>query len=286
MKKIEEELKNRILAKWKTNKSWMKPSEYNAWIEKLINSEYHQAGHIDRIESFVGVLTEKKLLDVGSGEGGLVIALNLKSVNAYGIDLGKENIEISNLRAQRNSIHSSLFSISDAARLPFADSTFDIVISNKVLEHIKEQQIAIKEISRVLKGGGIFYLSVPNKWFFIEGHVSMWFPHWMPMAIRKPYLKKFRGAKAVDVNYLSDIHHLSPNQVHRLVKPYFSSISSKNIEAVRKILYNLNETDPSYFRMIFFMRVTKKLLEYPILRWLTIQLIKRFTPSITLVAIK
>lgn len=286
MNEIENELKKRILEKWKINEGWMKPLEYEAWIDNALDSEYCQEVHISRIESFVGELGGKNLLEVGSGEGGLVIALNLKGVNACGIDISKENVEISKIRARRNSIPSAAFCISDASRLPFEDCTFDVVISNKVLEHIKEQRKVIKEISRVLKEGGLLYVSVPNKWFPNEGHVRMWFPHWMPMIIRKPYLKKFRGEKAAAENYLKDINYLGPKQMRRLVEPYFASCSIKNFEMVQAILSSIDDNAARNFRLMFFMGLTKKLLEYPVLRWLIIQFMERFAPSITMVAKK
>lgn len=47
-------------------------------------------------------------------------------------------------------------------RLPFADESVDIVISNQILEHCKEIWWIWNEISRVLKVGGKFIIGVPN----------------------------------------------------------------------------------------------------------------------------
>ncbi len=40
-------------------------------------------------------------------------------------------------------------------RLPFEDKTFDIVISNRVFEHVKNYSSSLSEINRVLKPGGV-----------------------------------------------------------------------------------------------------------------------------------
>jgi SAM-dependent methyltransferase len=48
------------------------------------------------------------------------------------------------------------FFVTDA-RLPVAENTFDLVISNSVLEHIDTPEIAVSEANRVLKPGGLFY---------------------------------------------------------------------------------------------------------------------------------
>ncbi|MFD1298902.1 class I SAM-dependent methyltransferase [Lysobacter gummosus] len=49
----------------------------------------------------------------------------------------------------------------DAAHLPFADGVFDAVICLEVLEHVPDPQRVLDEISRVLRSGGVVWLSMP-----------------------------------------------------------------------------------------------------------------------------
>ncbi|MEJ7646574.1 MAG: class I SAM-dependent methyltransferase [Chryseolinea sp.] len=49
----------------------------------------------------------------------------------------------------------------DIHSIPFADSTFDIILCNHVLEHVRDDIAAMREISRVLKPGGLAILQVP-----------------------------------------------------------------------------------------------------------------------------
>lgn len=51
--------------------------------------------------------------------------------------------------------------VADAVDLPFLDSSIDVVISESVLEHVKDPARAVREILRALKPGGVVYLSVP-----------------------------------------------------------------------------------------------------------------------------
>jgi SAM-dependent methyltransferase len=50
----------------------------------------------------------------------------------------------------------------DATRLPFADHTFDAVITSEVLEHVQDDTAALAELVRVLRPGGAFAATVPS----------------------------------------------------------------------------------------------------------------------------
>ncbi len=49
----------------------------------------------------------------------------------------------------------------DIHTMPFADNTFDVVLCNHVLEHVKDDIQGMREINRVLKPGGFAILQVP-----------------------------------------------------------------------------------------------------------------------------
>lgn len=49
----------------------------------------------------------------------------------------------------------------DIQSMPFAENSFDVVLCNHVLEHVNDDLVALREISRVLKPGGFAILQVP-----------------------------------------------------------------------------------------------------------------------------
>ena len=60
-------------------------------------------------------------------------------------------------------------SLSSADGLPFADNTFSVAVSQEVLEHLREPQLALAELARVVRPGGLLYLQTP---FIIGYHAA------------------------------------------------------------------------------------------------------------------
>jgi SAM-dependent methyltransferase len=51
----------------------------------------------------------------------------------------------------------------DATQLPFADETFDVFISFETIEHVDDDAAYVREARRVVKRGGVFVCSTPNR---------------------------------------------------------------------------------------------------------------------------
>ncbi|WP_161805598.1 methyltransferase domain-containing protein [Frateuria defendens] len=87
------------------------------------------------------------VLDVGSGEGCLVAALLRRDIDAFGLDSDHALVERANVRMPGR------FREGDAMAMPFADSSFDVVVSNGCLEWLDQAQIvsALAEMRRVTK---------------------------------------------------------------------------------------------------------------------------------------
>lgn len=76
--------------------------------------------------------------------------------------------------------------------LPFDDASFDVVITNHVIEHVGHlaaQEQHLSEVRRVMKPNGIGYLAVPNRWMLTEPHYRLKFLSWWPHSWRTPYLR-------------------------------------------------------------------------------------------------
>ncbi|MGH7640644.1 MAG: class I SAM-dependent methyltransferase [Candidatus Dormibacteria bacterium] len=99
-----------------------------------------------------------RLLELGCGPGRLASLLATRyHLNVTGVDLDPRMVE----RARANSRQVSpgarsgpAFLVGDAAQLPFADSSFDVVLSTLSMHHWSDTNAGLREIARVLRPGG------------------------------------------------------------------------------------------------------------------------------------
>jgi ubiquinone/menaquinone biosynthesis C-methylase UbiE len=98
----------------------------------------------------------ENLLVVGCGEG-IEAAILAQRLDAKVVGIDVEN------NFDKEAQKFAALETGDAENLLFKDETFDFVFSYHALEHIQNPKIALKEIHRVLKTGGGFWIGTPNK---------------------------------------------------------------------------------------------------------------------------
>ena len=110
-----------------------------------------------------------KILDCGCGEGFyLKVIRDFSDCKLYGFDGGNEvlsraKVELSGCGVQIDK--------GDIYNLPYQDAEFDKIILSEVLEHLPDDFSALIEIKRVLKPGGVLFITVPN-----HNYPFMWDP--------------------------------------------------------------------------------------------------------------
>ena len=117
-------------------------------------------------ESFAGVANPwslgrlelgKRALDIGSGAGmdSLIAALMVGPEGSVtGIDMTPEMIEKARKGVAELGLNNVTFVEGEAETLPFDDSSFDVVLSNSVIDLIPDKDAVFGEIYRVLVPGG------------------------------------------------------------------------------------------------------------------------------------
>jgi ubiquinone/menaquinone biosynthesis C-methylase UbiE len=101
------------------------------------------------------------ILDLGCGNGRLYQLFKDLSITFTGIDSSKGLIDIA-----RESHPDAEFIVSDMRKLPLKDSSFDIAYSIAAVHHLPSdgQKEVFKEVSRVMKSGGLFIMT---NWNFL-----------------------------------------------------------------------------------------------------------------------
>jgi SAM-dependent methyltransferase len=111
-----------------------------------------------------------RVLDLGCGRGELVNALRSAGYEARGTDFEKALPSpcpelLHALRATTGTNSSISYEVYGTYSLPFADESFDVVVSTSVLEHVRNIQCVLQEIRRVLLRTGVTIHSFPGRYY-------------------------------------------------------------------------------------------------------------------------
>jgi ubiquinone/menaquinone biosynthesis C-methylase UbiE len=176
------------------------------------------------------------VLDVGCGRADYLRMLLSNSPNIVGIETAKDKLDDC-FRAHPE-LRNRVLHVS-AESMPFPTAHFDVVIVNEVLEHIPDQDAALREIHRVLKPGGKFLLFCPNRLFPFETHglmirgvMRMWIPaiHYLPGSLCRVF-----KIEPVARNYW-------PKEVSKLLQLYGFQVRQKAF--VQQTFENISGAQP------------------------------------------
>lgn len=193
---------------------------------KLTQRYQYQKSLIARIywdhrdESIFKVITGRKMIDLGCGEGITLAKIIQKfpETEIIGVDHDPEKIKI--CRRYRLPVK-----LADLTCLPLAANTFDCALLIEVLEHLKVKQVnqVIKEIHRILKPGGRLIILFPHdrnfkiarfltlkfkEAFYDYGHLRQWQPSEAKKAFQKAGFKIVANC-SLPINFWPlDLHYL------------------------------------------------------------------------------
>ena len=132
----------------------MSDSFVNLKLSKHNLESYIVRSEIYKAVSNVMPLFSGKILDSGCGSmpyKNIILSNNDKVTNYIGLDI-ESGLNYENVNADF---------LWDGSIMPFEDSSFDVVISTEVMEHVPDPDSYLMEVKRVLKPGGMFFFTVP-----------------------------------------------------------------------------------------------------------------------------
>jgi ubiquinone/menaquinone biosynthesis C-methylase UbiE len=130
--------------------------EFSTLYEKERHKRYHRFLDESELAAARPYVQGATVLEVGCGTGLVLEPLSRVAHRAYGIDISRGMLR----KAVGRGLHAVQASATD---LPFADNTFDTVVSFKVLAHIEAIERTMAECARVVRPGGHLVLEFYNR---------------------------------------------------------------------------------------------------------------------------
>ena len=118
---------------------------------------YIERKRVRRILALLAARPGDRVLEVGCGASNILA--QVPSARRVGIDLAESLLA----KAARRLAKRGTLVQGDAEHLPFRDRAWDRVYCSEVLEHIPSPAAALAEMQRIIAGGGVAVVSVPNE---------------------------------------------------------------------------------------------------------------------------
>jgi 2-polyprenyl-3-methyl-5-hydroxy-6-metoxy-1,4-benzoquinol methylase len=122
-----------------------------------------QQRRLDMIAKFAGERMQGAVLENGCGVGMYVEKMSALGANVTGLEYDFDRAKDA-LNVSPNILNAA------GEFLPLPSSTFDLILSHEVIEHVQNDRSAIAEMVRVLKVGGRAVIFCPNRGYPVETH--------------------------------------------------------------------------------------------------------------------
>jgi ubiquinone/menaquinone biosynthesis C-methylase UbiE len=130
--------------------------------------------HLARYRFAMELVRGKRVADIACGSGyGTQILASAGARSVHGMDISEEAVEFA--RTQYNASNAT-YSVANAQELTtISDGEFDVVVSFETIEHLQDVEAYLDEMKRILRPGGVFVVSTPDRrlaslWYWYFGH--------------------------------------------------------------------------------------------------------------------
>ncbi len=138
------------------------PAAYARWRQSTLGAltEYLEQ---ESIFSLIGDPGGLRVLDAGCGDGAHATRAAREGADVVGLDRSQSMLEAARARGPSAGAVVT-WCQGDARALPFRDASFDLVLAVTALCFVSEPLVALKEMSRVLRPGGVLVVGELGRW--------------------------------------------------------------------------------------------------------------------------
>jgi len=153
-----------------------------------------------RSERFLNALSLSdnvgRLLDVGSGTGGLLLAASHRAVRVVGVDIAMRWLQVSRRRFMDAGVDPPPLLCACAEALPFREGAFDRVTSVSTLEFTRDVRASISEAARVVSKNGTYLVTTVNRHSLsYDPYAYLRFVGFLPRSLQGWYVQWRKGTE-------------------------------------------------------------------------------------------
>ena len=131
------------------------------------------------------------VLDAGGAFGGDILPFAAAGANVLVTDWLDHGFGALTRFARQENLRLGAFP-ADSMQLPLRDRSVDLVLSLDVVEHLPSPERFAREVARILRPGGMAFVTTPPRWRFLrrDPHYGVPFLHALPLAWREPVARR------------------------------------------------------------------------------------------------
>jgi len=157
----------------------------------------------------------KRVLEVGASVGFncLALAAHYKEAEVYSVEPDEDAVEVAKSMAQDYELN-YIPTVGVGEVMGYPDGFFDLIVCHTVIEHVKNVESTVKEMTRVLSTNGFVHLEAPNYLWPYEPHLDVWC---VPLLGKKSVrLLSFLQGKHKDNWYVEHLRFVTPGKLEKL----------------------------------------------------------------------
>ncbi len=138
--------------------------------------------------------------DVGCGAGTQCLLWAKEGHRVHGLDVNEPLLQVARQRAAAESCDIR-FDLGSATELPWDSASIDVCLVPELLEHVEDWRSCLREFARVLRPGGILYLSTTNKLCPVQQEFQLPLYSWYPGPLKRHFERLARTTRPELANF-------------------------------------------------------------------------------------